>query len=113
MEFRRGVESFPSENCVFALIGAKSDIMHARTALKKAPNQNRVFLLSVLNCLLLDPVIFFESNCVLQLLANSRENGLVHSRTTCFFESYKQFFHALEHGSDRTDCVVHHLVAHS
>jgi len=81
MEFRRGVESFPSENCVFALIGAKSDITHARTALKKAPNQNGVFLLSVLNCLLLDPVIYFQFNGVFQFLANFREKSLVHSRT--------------------------------
>src|SRR6267378_4992539 len=112
MESRRGVESFPSKNCDFALIGTKNDITHARTALKKSANMNRLLLLSVLNCLLLNPVVFFQSNHVFQFLANFRENGLVHSRAACFFESYKEVFHTLEHSGDCTDRVVHHLVAH-
>ena len=111
MGFFRGVEPFSSESCALASIGLKGDITHARTAVKRAATTNSAFLLSVLNCLLLDPVIFFQSNRVFQFLANFRENSLVHSRTTCFFESYKQVFHALEHCSDRTDRVVHYLVA--
>src|SRR6267378_4230829 len=83
-----------------------------RTALKKTANLSRLLLLSVLNCLLLNPVIFFQSNRVFKFLANFREDGLVHSRAACFFEPYKEVFYAFEHCRDRTDRVVHHLVAH-
>src|SRR6267143_1099486 len=101
MESRRCVESFPSKNCDFALIGTKNDITHARTALKKRANMNRLLLLSVRNCLLLNPAVFFQSNHVFQFLAAR------------FFESYKEVFHAFEHSADRTDGVVHPLVLHS
>jgi len=75
MRFFRGLEPFSSESCAIASIGVNDDIMHARTAVKRAATTNSVFLFSVLNCVLLDPVIYF------QFLANFRENSLVHSRT--------------------------------
>jgi len=77
-------------------MGARSDITHAKTAPKKAANKIRAFLLSVLNGLLLDPVIFFQSNGVFQFHSNFREDGLVHSRAAGFFASYKQVFPAKE-----------------
>ena len=81
MGFFRGLEPFSSESCAIASIGLNDDIMHARTAVKRVATTNSAFLFSVLNCVLLDPVIYFQFNGVFQFLANFRENSLVHSRT--------------------------------
>src|SRR2546430_789540 len=111
-ESRRGFEPFWPASWAFAFIGIKTDITPARTTPNRTANLNCMILLSVLNCLLLDPVIFFQSYGVFQFLSNFRENRLVHSGAASFFEPHKQVFHALEHRRDRTDRVVHHLVAH-
>jgi hypothetical protein len=73
MGFFRGLEPFSSESCAIASIGLNDDIMHARTAVKRAATTNSAFLFSVLNWVLLDPVIYFQSNGVFQFLANFRE----------------------------------------
>src|SRR5439155_26193900 len=105
-------ETFWPSCCTFAFNGNKSDTTPAKTTPISTANLNCIVLLSVLNCLLLDPVIFFQSYGVFQFLSNFRENRLVHSGAASFFEPHKQVFHALEHRRDRTDRVVHHLVAH-